>query len=58
MKRLWGERISEVENIKSLEEVGNDPIKQAAYGMLTVNENAPLVGMITKIFTHAQNAQH
>jgi elongation factor 2 len=52
MRRLWGERIDEVKDFKSMAEAGDDPIKQAAYGMLTVDPDAPLVGMITKIFIH------
>jgi elongation factor 2 len=52
MKRLWGERIKEVKDAKSLADAGDDPIMQAAYGMLHVDQNAPLVGMITKIFIH------
>jgi elongation factor 2 len=52
MRRLWGERIDEVKDFKSLADSGDDPVKQAAYGMLTVDRNAPLVGMITKIFIH------
>ncbi len=52
MQRLWGERITEVKDLKSLAEAGDDPIRQAAYGMLHVDEKAPLVGMITKIFIH------
>jgi elongation factor 2 len=52
MRRLWGERIDEVKDFKSMDDAGDDPVKQAAYGMLTVDRNAPLVGMITKIFIH------
>lgn len=52
MRRLWGERIDEVKNFKNIREIGDDPIKQAAYGMLHVDSEAPLVGMITKIFIH------
>ncbi|MFX0169496.1 MAG: GTP-binding protein [Candidatus Hodarchaeota archaeon] len=52
MKRLWGDRISEVKAAKNISDVGEDPIKQAAYGMLHVDRDAPLVGMITKIFIH------
>ena len=52
MKRLWGDRIDEVKDVSSLEEAGDDPARQAAFGMRTVDRNAPLVGMITKIFIH------
>lgn len=52
MKRLWGDRIDEVKSLKSMGEAKDDPIKQAAYGMLHVDRDAPLVGMITKIFIH------
>ncbi len=52
MKRLWGERIDEAKELKSLSEAGENEILKASYGMLHVDKNAPLVGMITKIFIH------
>ncbi|MFX1564350.1 MAG: GTP-binding protein, partial [Promethearchaeota archaeon] len=55
MKRLWGERIDKVAEYKSIKEAGDDPVQQAAYGMLHVDRNAPLVGMITKIFIHPKS---
>jgi elongation factor 2 len=51
MKRLWGEeRIEQALELDSLAAAGDDRVMQAAYGMVKVDKNAPLVGMITKIF--------
>lgn len=52
MQRLWGDRVEAAKQLKSLKEAGDDRILQAAYGLIHVDKDAPLVGMITKIFIH------